>query len=94
MQKIYNVYDMKIKVWGKPNFAFRNTAEALRSFEIAINEAGTQFNRHPEDYAMYEIGTFDDETGIITMLDPKISLGTASDYVKPLASPLQAVQNN
>lgn len=90
-QKIYAVYDMKIKIWEEGKIGFRNHMDAIRAFELAVNQTGTKFNAHPEDYAFYEIGTWNDETGLYTNLETKTCLGIASDFKKTVAPPLQNI---
>lgn len=90
---IYNVKDLKVGVWGQPNFQYRNDADALRGFDMASNKQGTQFYEFPQDYAFYKLGTWDDETGEFEMLPQPVSLGLASDFKKSLAPTLSPVQN-
>lgn len=90
--KLYMVNDLKVGHWFPPQ-TYRNVAEATRSFELAVNEKGTQFNAHPEDYALYEVAEFNEETGEIKPYSAPISLGLAVTFKKPVASPLQTVQN-
>lgn len=76
---------MKIKIWEDGRHGFRNHMEAVRAFELAVNQAGTKFNAHPEDFAFYEIGTWDDETGTYENNETKVCLGVASDFKKQVA---------
>jgi hypothetical protein len=52
---------------------------AIRSFsdEINRNNADNQLYNHPDDFDLYELGEFDDNTGIFTLHEqPKLlSLG-------------------
>lgn len=93
-QAVYCVKDLKIGIWEEPRYGFRNKIEAIRAFELAVNENGTKFNKFPTDYAFYIIGTWDDEAGKYEMYDTPESLGVASDFIKQVASPLQIAQNN
>lgn len=88
---IYNVKDLRIGTWQLPNFLYRNDADAIRGFELAVNKDGTMFNAFPTDYGFYKIGEWDDETGVITTHDQPISLGIAADYKKQLAPTLKDV---
>lgn len=79
--KILAVMDIKAKVFMKP-FSDRFLAEALRSFEIGVNSKDSMFNRFPDDYALYEIADFDEQTGAVVPHAHPISIGTARHFLK------------
>ena len=79
-QKLYSVYDSVAETWGKP-FPMKNKGEAIRGFAQAVNDKQTQLNLHPEDYTLFEIGEWDDDRGIITIYDAKVSCGVAIEYI-------------
>lgn len=76
---IYSVYDSKTGVFGQPNFLI-NRGAALRAWQEAANDPQSNICKYPSDFTMFEIGYWEDETGTITMLDAKISLGTALEF--------------
>jgi hypothetical protein len=54
----------------QPVASVRAKGEAIRSFQDAINNPqNPQLNNHPDDYDLYIVGYFDDQTGEITNLD-------------------------
>lgn len=63
---ICSVLDAKADMFGRPFFV-QTTAVGLRSFndEVNRNAPDNPFFTHPEDYALYELGIFDDQTGRI-----------------------------
>lgn len=61
---IASIYDTKAEAWSTPLF-FNSNAEAIRTFSDVVNNAETQYGRHPEDYILFNIGTFDEQTGEI-----------------------------
>lgn len=63
--RIYTVYDTKAEHYGNPVFV-RTDAEARRSFEGVVHDKTTEIGRHPEDFILYRIGTWDAENGRIT----------------------------
>ncbi len=79
--QIYTVYDSKAEAYHQPIFS-HNKATAIRSFTQAANEKGAEFQIHAEDYTLFEIEHWDEQTGTITPHDAKISLGSANEYVK------------
>lgn len=75
---IYAVYDNKAKAWLDP-FVSINNAVAQRHFANGANQEGTQLNKNPEDYTLYHVGTWNDDTGECEKVD-KENLGMAADY--------------
>jgi len=65
IHKIYSVFDSKGESYTPPFF---DNAEgrALRTFADCCNDEGHQFGKHPEDYTLFNLGTFCDSTGTIT----------------------------
>lgn len=80
IKKIVSVYDTVGKFYS-PLYLYTTVGEALRSFSDSVNDpkAGT-LNAHPKDYIMYELGDYDDSTGLITPVIPPNRLGIGSDY--------------
>jgi len=66
--KLFAVRDKKAQYFLKPFFA-RNEGEASRSFVDACHDTQTPLAHHPEDYDLYLIGGFDDETGSLKPAD-------------------------
>ena len=54
---------------------------AIRSFRDEVNREApdNEIFRHPADYELYQIGTFDDSTGAIEALQPPKLLSRALD---------------
>jgi len=63
------IYDLKSKVYSQPVHV-SHVAAGVRAFGDAVNEKSSQYNKHPEDYIMFHIGTFDDQTGVLTPIPP------------------------
>lgn len=91
--KIFSVYDSKIQAYNTP-FYLRTSGDAIRGWTTAVNDETTQFNKHPEDFTLFEIGEYDDLTGDISQLPAKHSLSTALSVLKPKHLPgLQNVRD-
>lgn len=80
IQFIYTIHDNKAAAYLPP-FYLHNKNMAIRSFADCVQEEGHQFNKHPEDYSLWEIGEFDDLTGEIIYHTPHKALGTGVDYL-------------
>ena len=81
IQKVFAVHDIKAEAFLKPFFT-NTVGEALRGFIDACNDPQVQFNKHPEDYTLFELGEFDDGKGLITALPTPRPLGKAIEFVK------------
>lgn len=65
---VYSVFDEKAKVFSNP-FYQHNDALAERSFISVTIDPATQIFRTPEDYRLYRLAVFDDETGRFETLE-------------------------
>lgn len=67
--KAYTVFDAAIEAYARPFFA-QTDGEAIRSFSDESVRAGSQINSHPEDYSLWRIGTYDDNTAVLESVTP------------------------
>ena len=81
IQKIYTVYDSKLEAYMQP-FFMQSKGQAVRAFTDSVNDPSTQFNKHPEDFTLFELGEYDDSTGKVSNLPTPNSLGVALEYKK------------
>jgi len=81
---VYSVRDSKSESFALPFFQV-NKAVALRSFAGAVNNPQTGMGQHPNDYALFELGTWDDTTGRMEAHDQPIHLGNAFEFVEKAA---------
>lgn len=76
--KLFTVYDKKAEAYLPP-FNMQSTGQAMRTFEDTVNDEDHAFNKHPEDYALFELGTFDDQRAIFKIHDTPIPLSNAHE---------------
>lgn len=62
--EICAVHDRQIDAFMRP-FVVQSTGQAIRMFRDLTNEDKSDINKHPEDYALFRIGTFDETTGTL-----------------------------
>jgi len=67
MIKIFSIFDKKACAYMQP-FYFTSTPEALRALDDICNDSNSRINKHPADYALYLLGSFDDKSGEIVPL--------------------------
>lgn len=68
--KICSVFDSAAGVFGRPFFV-PSTAVAVRSFrdEVMRDEIHNDLHKHPNDFVLYQLGEFDDNSGGFVVLD-------------------------
>lgn len=77
--KIYSVYDSKVEAYLQP-FFLRSRGEALRAFQEVCSDPKSKFFKHGGDYTLFEIGEYDEISGLIESFKAKVSLGTALEF--------------
>lgn len=80
--KILSVHDAKVNAFAQP-FFMRTQAEAMRGWIEVVNDPSTQFNKHPEDFNLFLLGDFDEDTGVITPLNAPNAVASAISVIKP-----------
>lgn len=65
MYKIYAIRDSKMEAFNRP-FVLPADGAAIRAFQDEINNKDSELSKHPEDYDLYCVGLWDEETGIIS----------------------------
>lgn len=76
-----SVYDKASQVFAQP-FYTPTRAAAIRSFTDAVGNKESAFCAHPEDYVLFELGVFDDNSGeLVTNSSPE-KLLTALECVR------------
>lgn len=68
--QVVSVHDRAADAFGRPIFT-ATTGQAIRSFQDEINRAApeNEMNRHPDDFDLYLLATFDDNSGTFTNVD-------------------------
>lgn len=80
--KMYSLLDGKGKVYSKPFYA-NNDGEALRSFAEAVNNKDLVCGKYPEDFSLFRVGEWDDNTGMLSPADIiPVYIAKAIDFVK------------
>jgi len=81
--KLYSVKDEKSHLFGQI-FPAKSDSDASRMLAIAVQDKNVQIGMFPEDFALYEVGLFDDEIGSFTSITtnpPRFVCGAVS-FVK------------
>lgn len=90
---VFAVYDNAVKAFMTP-FIQQSQGQAIRGFMDACDDEKTNLSRHPEDYTLFQIATYDDANGRYENLDTPEALGTALKFksLKNKIEPLKAAQ--
>lgn len=79
---IFAVRDRAADVFGTPMFGV-SKGTIIRGFGDEINrkDPNNQLNKHPEDFDLYELGSYNDETGLFDCGSPR-QVAVGKDLVR------------
>lgn len=82
MKNVYAIRDNKMASFDKP-VVIENDEVAVRCFgDLMVSGGDTVYSKHPADFSIYRLGSFDDKTGKFVNDDCPTLLATGSDFVK------------
>lgn len=85
---LFSVLDSKVGLYARP-FVARNKPEALRSFTQIARDPNHPIGQHPEDYILFYIGVFSEQTGKV-LSESHEALAKAIDLLQPSQPELMA----
>lgn len=76
--RAFSIHDVKAETFTPP--FYQNTdGQATRVFQDLVNNPDHGIGKHPQDYTIFMVGTFDDNTGHFESISP-ISLGNGVEF--------------
>lgn len=81
LMRVVAVRDSKTEAFGQPFFCVTK-GYAVRSFADEVQRSGSEFGKHPEDFALFYIGDFDDSLGTFACALAPEQISLAMDHVK------------
>ncbi len=87
LHKIFSVYDSKVEAYLQP-FFLNNNATAIRAITDCLSDSSHTFARHPQDYVLFDLGTFNDSSATWELLAAPNSLGVLIEYL-PDSAPIE-----
>lgn len=78
--KVFSVFDSAVGAYMQPMF-LHSRGQAIRSFNDAILDPSTNAGKHPDDFTLFYLGEFDDQTGKFSNLNTPESLGVGSEFL-------------
>lgn len=74
---VCSVFDVKAAAFSNPFYSV-NPAVAIRDFRTACSDPASGLSANPEDYNLYQVATFDDESGLFVPTVPPLFLVSAA----------------
>ena len=62
--KLFTIYDKKTKVHTPPIHG-HNRGQIYRQLEMDLKKGSSTIVHYPDDYQLYEVGVFDDQSGLV-----------------------------
>lgn len=87
--KLYAIFDSAVKAFMRP-FVAQSHGDAIRAFKDLLMEHEHPVARHPEDYSLFFVASFNEQSGVVTGEQAPFGLGTALEY---MPQPLKAVND-
>lgn len=67
--EIFAVRDRQLAAYMQPFFA-PTIGSAIRAFSDGMNDGTTPMAKHPDDYDLWHLGSFNDNTGELVKIEP------------------------
>lgn len=93
MLRMYSIYDRKSTLWTRPFFN-KSDADATRGFQIGANDSEIQLGMFPEDFDLFFMGVFNEETGTYMIMDKPLFVVSAISLKKLAKKEVTNEQNN
>lgn len=79
MKLLVALFDRATEAFA-PVMTVHTRAEALRTFRQEVNNPQSPLNKHPTDYELHILGSYDDQTGFINATSELIA--RAEDHLE------------
>jgi len=84
----FSIFDAAAEAYLPPMF-MKTKGMAIRSFADAVNQEDSPFHQHADDYTLFLIGSFDEQSGLFIPVTPD-SMGNALQYLVTSVAQLRA----
>ncbi len=78
--KIFSIFDSVAQCYLPP-FCLHEKAMAVRTFGDCVNSSDHQFGKHPGDYTLFELGSFDDSVCVVSCTPGAVKLVNGLELV-------------
>lgn len=76
--KLFTIRDAKVGVYRTVMYHV-HVGDALRTFQEMANDPQCNIAKYPDDFSLYQVGEFDEDSGQIEPMAPKF-YGTGSEF--------------
>ncbi|QXP08360.1 MAG: nonstructural protein [Arizlama microvirus] len=78
--KVFSIFDDKAQIFSNP-FFMPHTGMATRAFADLVNDGQSNVAKHPSDFKLYQIGEYDDVSGLLTAVPQPVFVNAAVEFV-------------
>lgn len=82
----YSVFDKKVGSYYMPRFV-QSPVEIQRILEQAVKDKGSSLALYPDDFAVYKVGSFDQDLGVFVIQTKPEFFAEISDFIGGRRSP-------
>lgn len=79
--KVFAIRDSKVEAFNQPFFS-ATKGSAIRAVTTALSDSSSNYCKFAEDFSLFELGTFDDSTGMFELLSSPLHLGLLVEFRK------------
>ncbi len=79
--KMFSIFDSQAQAYLPP-FFLPESAVAVRIFGDCVNSDDHQFGKHPGDYTLFELGSFDDSVCVVSCTPSAVKLVNGLEVVR------------
>lgn len=80
--KLFTIFDVRSESFS-PVLGYPARGAALREFVDQTREPQSSIAKHPGDFILFEIGEFDQSTGVLSVHEERANLGSVLQYLTP-----------
>lgn len=82
MKVVVSLRDSAARLYGTPFFV-QHAAQAVRSLRDEVNskDSKSDVNQHPSDFELYELGSYDEDTGMVVCHASPVLIARAKDLI-------------
>lgn len=91
MLNMYSIRDAKAEIFGPPFFKVTH-GEVERDFRHLVNDEKSKIHLDPEDYDLYHMGRYDDNTGKFELLPSPQHMIKAIQVIAKKPKSLESLQ--
>lgn len=79
IMQVYSIFDVAAGAYARPFFV-QTDGQAMRAFGDLVKDTSNDVGKHPEDYTLFRIGSYNDSKGLLSGETPE-ALATGLEMV-------------